>query len=210
MRLTAVLAGVLGLILGPIVSAADASRVETIPAISTANYTYDGVPSSATRTHERDGRGPPHVVVGDGRERAGDQGSSGALRHSCPGPVGVAANGAGMYRKVANTGAFAGLGERMSLRNVRNVARDAGIGLKGVKIKINRQEDLIGTGLAGHTPDANTITLYPDAFESTTTLRQTLGHERTHIYQKRTFGDTDDPVAVQQYERDTYALDYQW
>ena len=123
---------------------------------------------------------------------------------------GPAANSGGLFRKVANTGAFAGLPERMSLRNVRNVAREAGIGLDGVKVKIVRDPNLVGSGFYGHTPNANTITLYPEAFSSRTALRQTLGHERTHIYQWRTFGTPTDSATIQEFEDAAYALDYQW
>ena len=115
-----------------------------------------------------------------------------------------------LLRKVENTGAFSGLSERMSLRHVRNVAREAGIGLDGVKVKIMRDPDLIGSGFMGHTPDARNIHLYPDTFSSRTALRQTLGHERTHVYQLRTFGQAKSSEELAAYERAAYEVDYQW
>ena len=52
-----------------------------------------------------------------------------------------------LFRKTANTGAFKGLLEPMQLKNVEKVARDAGIGLDGIKIKIARDPELIGKGV---------------------------------------------------------------
>ena len=75
----------------------------------------------------------------------------------------------------------------MQLRNVRNSAQKAGVGLDDVTIKIDRNPEMIGTGYTGHA-SGNTITLYPDAFSSKENLVKTLGHERMHIYQESVFG----------------------
>jgi hypothetical protein len=97
-----------------------------------------------------------------------------------------------LNRKTSNTGAFRGLAEAMQYRNVERVAKRAGIGLQGIMVKIVRDENLIGTGYYGWTsPDGNIIHLYPDAFTNTESLVKTLGHERVHAYQVKTFGAPD-------------------
>lgn len=116
--------------------------------------------------------------------------------------------GAAVFRKVQNTGDFSGLAESMQLRNVQKVAKNAGIGLDGVKVKIVRDPELIGKGLYGHA-DANTIELYPDAFTNTEELVKTLGHERMHVYQTRTFG-IPDSTMLGKFENAAYGSEGMW
>ncbi len=71
----------------------------------------------------------------------------------------------------------------MQKRVVSQAASDAGFGPAGVSVKINRDTDLIGRGLYGHTAPNGTITLYPDAFSSMEDLVRTIGHERMHVMQ---------------------------
>ena len=114
-----------------------------------------------------------------------------------------------LYRKAANTGEFKGLHETMQARNVKNIAKKAGIGLDGVKIKIDRNAELVGKGIYGYT-DGKTITLYPDAFTDTETLVKTLGHERMHVYQTSIFGKPTSSDILQEFENGAYASESSW
>lgn len=115
----------------------------------------------------------------------------------------------GLYRKVTNTGEFKGLHETMQIRNVKNIVKKAGIGLDGVKIKIDRNAELVGKGIYGYT-DGKTITLYPDAFTDTETLVKTLGHERMHVYQTSIFGKPTSSDILQEFENGAYASESSW
>lgn len=119
--------------------------------------------------------------------------------------------GTGLYRKTSNTGAFKELSEPMQLKHVYQVAKDAGIGLDGTKVKIVRDPDLINKGLCGYTsPKGNRIDLYPDAFTNREALVKTLGHERTHIYQAKTFGPAKDTDLLMDFERAAYGSEDSW
>jgi hypothetical protein len=52
-----------------------------------------------------------------------------------------------LYRKASNSGEFKDLDELMQLKNVKNIAADAGIELEGIKIKIDRDSTLLGKGV---------------------------------------------------------------
>ncbi|MGW3990398.1 RHS repeat-associated core domain-containing protein [Streptomyces sp. NPDC004830] len=115
-----------------------------------------------------------------------------------------------LARRTANTGAFSGLKVPMQKRMVNQVARDAGVGLDGVKIKINRDTDLIGRDLYGHTSPNGTITLYPDAFSSTEALVRTIGHERMHVMQTQVHGPASSLAQEGAWERAAYASEDQF
>ena len=115
----------------------------------------------------------------------------------------------GLYRKVANTGEFNGLQEPMQIKNVKNIAQKAGIGLDDVKVKIDRNAELMGKGIYGYT-DGKTITLYPDAFTDTETLVKTLGHERIHVYQTSIFGKPTSSEILQEFEKAAFASESSW
>lgn len=103
------------------------------------------------------------------------------------------------------------LAEPMQLRNVEKVAKDAGIGLDGVQIKIVRDHELIGKGLCGYaSPDGKVIQLYPDGFTDTETLVKTLGHERMHIYQTRVLGPATDTETLNLYEKGVWGSEDSW
>jgi hypothetical protein len=113
-----------------------------------------------------------------------------------------------MFRRTSNQGAFAELPVMMNLKTVRGYAEEADIGLEGFKLRIIRDEDLLGTGLYGYThPNGKSIDLYPDAFSSAEELVRTLGHERTHVYQTRMFGRPESIETLHLNERAAYSLE---
>lgn len=97
----------------------------------------------------------------------------------------------------------------MQLKHVKNIAHEAGIGLDGIKVKINRNSELLGKGVYGYT-DGKTITLYPDAFTNTETLVKTLGHERMHVYQVRVFGKPTSTNILGDFERGASMSEQNW
>ncbi|WP_083189831.1 RHS repeat domain-containing protein [Orenia metallireducens] len=114
-----------------------------------------------------------------------------------------------LYRRTKNTGEFSGLSEPMQLRHVKKTAKKAGIGLKGVKVKIVRDPDLMGRDLYGYA-GGNRIQLYPDAFSSRENLVKTLGHERMHIYQESIFGKPKDTTTLNKFEKAAYGSEEMW
>jgi hypothetical protein len=89
--------------------------------------------------------------------------------------------------------------------------QEAGIGLNGVKIRMTRDTELIGRDLYGYThPNGRIIELYPDAFRNTETLIRTLGHERMHIYQARTFRLPMNSQELRMFEEAAYASEDMW
>lgn len=117
---------------------------------------------------------------------------------------------AGLARRLTNTGPFLALEVPMQKRVVNKIAQQAGVGLGGVKVKINRDADLIGRGLYGHTSPDGTITLYPDAFGSEEDLVRTIGHERMHVMQLRIYGETSSLEQEQAWERAAYGSEDQF
>lgn len=95
----------------------------------------------------------------------------------------------------------------MQLRTVRQIAEKAGVGLRGVKIRIVRDADLVGRGIFGHASPKGTITLYPDAFRNTEALVRTLGHERTHLMQFKIFGQARDVAEGVLNERAAFGIE---
>ena len=77
-----------------------------------------------------------------------------------------------------------------------------GIGLDGITIRIIDDAQLEGRGLFGYThPSGTEIHLYPDAFSIEQSLIETLGHERTHVFQFQTFGAPEDTATAIEFER---------
>ena len=114
-----------------------------------------------------------------------------------------------LYRKESNTGSYKDLEELMQLKNVKNVANKAGVGLDGIKVKIDRNPELLGRNVYGYT-DGKTITLYPDAFTNTETLVRTLGHERMHVYQVGVFGKPTSTDILGEFERGASMSEQSW
>lgn len=81
------------------------------------------------------------------------------------------------------------------------------MGLRGVKVSIDNDPELLGRQLYGTRLYAGNITLYPDAFANEETLATTPGHEITHVYQISSFGPALDSETGQLYERAAYAVE---
>jgi RHS repeat-associated protein len=124
--------------------------------------------------------------------------------------AGAVAGTTGLARRTTNTGVFSKLQVPMQKRVVNEVAAKAGVGLDGVKVKINRDSDLIGRNFYGHTSPDGTITLYPDAFSSTENLVKTLGHERMHVMQTQVFGKASSIEQEAAWEKAAYAAEEQF
>jgi len=118
--------------------------------------------------------------------------------------------GGELFRRSKNIGAFKDLAVPMQLKEVEAIASEAGIGLEGIKVRIVRDPELVGKGLYGWAdPKGKVIELYPDAFTDTENLVKTLGHERTHIYQTKTFGPPD-VDTIMDYENGAYGSEESW
>ncbi len=110
-----------------------------------------------------------------------------------------------LYRRKVNIGKYSELSVTMDLQNVKYLADKGGIGLKGIKIRIIRDPDLIGKGIYGYThPNGKMIDLYPDSFINEETLIRTLGHERMHVYQVKTFGAPTNSLLLKDFEIAAY------
>ena len=116
-----------------------------------------------------------------------------------------------MYRKIANTGEFSDLKVPMQHRVVKALAKKAGVGLNGVKIKIVRDPEFLRVPFLGRTTPKGVIELYPNAFTDEETLVTTLGHERTHVYQVHTFGSPTSSAELSLNEEAAYGVqDIYW
>ncbi|EJE5203776.1 type VI secretion system tube protein Hcp [Salmonella enterica] len=97
--------------------------------------------------------------------------------------LGRSATADNLYRRTSNTEVFSDLKVPMQMRFVEQAAREGGVGLGGVKVKIIRDSDLKGKNIYGYTHPHGDIDLYPDASTDIEQLIKTLGHERTHTMQ---------------------------
>lgn len=93
-------------------------------------------------------------------------------------------------RKNSNQGAFSGLEIPMQKRAVKQLAREYGIDLTGITLKIQRSESLIALPICGATDYDNIgrIDLFPNAFANEHELMHTLLHEICHVKQLRKYG----------------------
>ncbi len=119
----------------------------------------------------------------------------------------VEGEGLTLFRK-GNTGVFSELEVPMRLKDVKNAAGKAGVGLKGVKIKIDRDVEKIAAEFpylaSAH---GNTITLFPKSFTNMETLVRTLGHERTHVMQYQLWGKNAPFEMVPEFEKAAYNIE---
>ena len=95
-----------------------------------------------------------------------------------------------MNRRNKNPGAFSVLPERMSKKHIRKIAEEFGISLKGIKLNIEYNEDMIGMIYTGRADPEQIggMTFFPSAFRSKENLVRTLFHEKEHVKQFKEFG----------------------
>ncbi|MFJ3902250.1 RHS repeat domain-containing protein [Streptomyces sp. NPDC090025] len=100
-----------------------------------------------------------------------------------------------LYRRGGNLGEYSGLSIPMTRRSVKQYAKEADISLAGTKFRIERNPELVGKPMYGHTnPETQQMAFYPEAFRDPENLVKTIGHERTHVMQLRLHGQPIDTV----------------
>ena len=118
----------------------------------------------------------------------------------------------GLYRKSSNTGAFAGLPERMSKKHIRTVAKEVEIDLKGITINIDMNEELLRIKYAGRADPENVgnVTFFPNAFRSREELVRTIIHEKQHVLQYKKYGVTTVQKNRMKFEIEAEELEQQF
>lgn len=111
-----------------------------------------------------------------------------------------------MNRKKSNPAPFSSLAERISKKNIRNLAKEAGIDLKGVTIQIDLNEELINIPYTGRADGEKigVITFFPNAFTSREDLIRTIFHEKVHVEQFREYGAIFVQNNRQRFETEAY------
>lgn len=109
-------------------------------------------------------------------------------------------------RKDKNIGAFSNLKIPMQKREVRKLAKQNDISLKGITVKIQRSERLLALNIAGSTDYLNIgrIDLYPNAFIDEEQLIRTLIHEKTHVEQLKKYGRSYVQDNLAEMEKEAY------
>jgi hypothetical protein len=91
---------------------------------------------------------------------------------------------------------------------VERIAAEAGVGLDGVEVEIHKSAPR--QGMFGQTTPDGVLRLFPNAFRSEEELVKTLGHERTHVWQVRTYGYPQNDTLARQMEKAAEATEAQW
>ena len=106
----------------------------------------------------------------------------------------------GLQRPSANQGVFAHLEVPMQLRAVKQVCRKYGVDISGLRIKIQRGEDLLKYLYAGSAApeDIGRIDLFPNAFANEEQILRTVIHEGCHVKQFKKYGS----AYVQEHRRE--------
>ena len=104
----------------------------------------------------------------------------------------------------------AGAGGRLpqDMNVVRQVAARAGVGLDGVEVRIRKSAPR--QGMFGRTDRDGVLHLYPNAFRNEEELVKTLGHERTHVWQVKTYGYPEEDALARRMEDAAKATEAQW
>jgi hypothetical protein len=110
---------------------------------------------------------------------------------------------------LARTGSAVGAGGRLpqDMGLVKQIAAKAGVGLDGVKLQIHRSAPR--QGMFGQTTPDGVLHLFPNAFRNEEELVRTLGHERTHVWQVKTYGYPTQAEAGR-FEEAARATEAQW
>lgn len=111
-----------------------------------------------------------------------------------------------MKRQTENVGAFSELQERMSKKNVRKVAKEYGVNLKGITATIDKSEELLTLGIAGsaNAGKIGEITFLPNAFKDRETLVRTIFHEKLHVEQYKKYGAEFVSANSARFEQEAY------
>ena len=98
----------------------------------------------------------------------------------------------GLKRPTSNRGVFAHLKVPMQLRTVKQICRKYGIDISELKIKIQRDEEMLRFPIAGSAApeDIGRIDLLPLAFLNEEELLRTVIHEGCHVKQFKKYGAT--------------------
>ncbi|MDX2564817.1 RHS repeat-associated core domain-containing protein [Streptomyces sp. TX20-6-3] len=113
-----------------------------------------------------------------------------------------------LYRRGGNTGEFTSLTIPMTRKSVKQYAKAADISLAGTKWNIDRNPELIGKDMFGHTnQETRRMTFYPDAFTNAESLVKTIGHERTHVMQLELYGPPQDSAFGRHIENTAWDIE---
>lgn len=108
-----------------------------------------------------------------------------------------------LERRTENVGAFKELKVPMQMKSVKRVVQKYGVSLKGIKIKIQRDdENLINSdicGMAGY-ESQNRIDLCPLAFRDEEQLIKTIVHEKEHLEQYKEHGHKYVLVHIKEFD----------
>lgn len=115
-------------------------------------------------------------------------------------------------RKTANIGSFAELQIPLQKREVLRLAKQYGVDMRGITVKIQRSEKLLALPLTGSTDYKNIgrIDLFPRAFENEEQLMRTLIHEKCHVKQLKKHGAAYAQKNLNQMERQAYRFESFW
>lgn len=115
-------------------------------------------------------------------------------------------------RKTANTGSFAELQIPLQKREVLRLAKQYGVDMRGITVKIQRSEKLLALPLTGSTDYKNIgrIDLFPRAFENEEQLMRTLIHEKCHVKQLKKHGAAYAQKNLNQMEWQAYRFESFW
>lgn len=113
-----------------------------------------------------------------------------------------------LYRKNANSGAFAPLEIPMQKRSVTQICKKYGIDIDGISFKIQRDESFLQLSVSyfgSADPDnIGRIDLFPNAFADEEQLVRTTIHEKTHIEQLKKHGKEYCQKNLAQMEKEAY------
>lgn len=112
-------------------------------------------------------------------------------------------------RRELNIGAFLNLKIPMQKRKVIELANKYGINIKGLTIKIQRNEKLLSLPVTGSTDykSIGRIDLFPNAFIDEEQLVRTLIHEKCHVNQLKKYGFKYVQDNLSDMEKEAYATE---
>ena len=114
----------------------------------------------------------------------------------------------GLQRPATNQGAFAHLQVPMQLRAVKRICHKYGVDISDLRIRIQRDEELIKYVYAGSAApeQIGRIDLFPNAFINEEQLLRTIIHEGCHVRQFKKYS----PVYVQEHLKEMEDVAYRY